>query len=66
MSKREQYRILSRYGEVTYGAKHMKVRLPNNKLIIVSMSPSDVNRDKQLFREFRRNGVIIKELDYLK
>lgn len=59
-------KILALYcDKIRYNRKHM-ICYPKgtNKVVIVSMTPSDTNAYSMVFRDFRRIGVYIKELDH--
>lgn len=64
MSTKEILKILAPYCDrIRYGGKHY-VCYPKGlkRTITVSATTSDRNRHRQVFREFRRCGIIIKEL----
>jgi len=49
---------------IRQGSKHI-VLYPkgSDKVLIMSVSPSDTNHAKHMFQEFKRAGIIIKELE---
>lgn len=66
MKSKELLKILIPYcDKIDYNGKHYKafVKGTNNVIAIASTS-SDRNFDRQVYRDFRRIGVIIKELNY--
>lgn len=46
---------------VAYNGKHYKAYVGNN-VITISSTSSDRNFNRQVYRDFRRIGIIIKEL----
>ena len=65
METKELIDILLKYCDsIRYNNKHY-VCYPKGikRVIVVSSSPSDRNRHRQVFREFRRCGIIISELN---
>lgn len=58
-------KILDRYcTRIRYNRKHYVLYPRGSRAIItMSASPSDRNWMKALFQEFKRNGIIIRELE---
>ena len=65
MNTRELIKIVYKYCDsIRLNGKHY-VCYPKGltRIIVISASPSDRNSHKQVYREFRRFGIIIKELE---
>lgn len=48
--------------KITKGGKHYKATLKTGKVITISGTSSDNNFHKQVFQDFRRQGIIINDL----
>ena len=46
---------------ITHNGKHYKATLPNGRVITISGTPSDQNYFKHVFRDFKRNNIIIND-----
>lgn len=66
MQTKDIIKIISPYCDrIIHGGKHIKAYVKGtNSIITMSSTASDRNFHKQIFRDFRRLGIIIKELNY--
>lgn len=66
MKSKELLEILAPYcDKIDYNGKHYKAFVKGtDKVIVISSTSSDRNFARQVYRDFRRLGVIIKELNY--
>lgn len=66
MKTKELIKIITPYcTHITQGGKHIKAYpKESNTVITISSTSSDMNFHKQVFRDFRRTGIIIEKLNY--
>lgn len=65
METKEVLKIVSKYcTEIKYNGKHYVCHLPNKKVVVISATPSSPNSHRNVYREFRRYGIILKEFKY--
>lgn len=63
MSNRKLIKILEQYTDrIRYNGNHYICYVKGGGVVTVSASPSDGNAHTQVFRDFRRQGIIIKEI----
>ncbi|MFA6325062.1 MAG: hypothetical protein WCX46_02430 [Candidatus Paceibacterota bacterium] len=48
---------------ITHNGKHYKATLPTGKVITISSTSSDSSFHKMVFQDFRRQGIIINDLN---
>lgn len=63
MPDRKLYKVLSPHCvKIVVGGKHIKAYINDKEFIVMSITTSDRYQWRQVYRDFRRKGVIIPEL----
>ena len=63
MNTKRLIKLLSKYcDKIVYNGGHYKAYLTGKGVITISATSSDINYTKQVARDFRRLGVVIKEI----
>jgi hypothetical protein len=65
MKEKDLIKIVGKYcSKINYNNKHYMCHLLNGKTATIASTSSDTNYFRQVYRDFRRNGVFIKEIKY--
>lgn len=61
---RKIIKFCERNGARVEYSKHLKIFLPNGKLVVCSRTPSDRNGARNCVRDIEKAGLDVKELKY--